>query len=339
MKKYYLSLIITVLMASFIYSLKAEAVTNCPTPTSIIKMATLAPDGSSFHKGLTDWKNAIKTATGGCVEIQIIGGGAAGEEPDYVRKMRTGQVQAAALTGAGLGMIQPEIRVLELPFLFRNTSQIDLVYSKMKPYFEKKLDEKGFVLLGWAEIGWVKVFSNKPIAKKSDIQGLKLWLYQGDPVGAAMFEVMKVVPVPAPVTDVLTALQTGNIDGCYNTPLGAIAMQWHTKAKYMTDINLVNGSGGIVISKDAFSKLSAEHQAILKQVTTTEAQKLVSRTRVENEQSIQAIQSAGIQIVQPDPASLEEFKALGKEVHVKLAGQLFPQSLLDQINQMIAQAP
>lgn len=297
----------------------------------VLKIGTLAPEGTSLHKGLVAVKNAIKEKTNGAVDVTIYAGGTAGDEKDMVRKGRIGQLHGFALTGVGMGMIEPEVRVLELPFLFSNQAQIDKTYAAMKPYFEKKFLEKGFVLLGWAEVGFVQIFSNKPITKKADLSGMKMWMWEGDPLAQAMYEAMKVVPVPLAITDVLTSLQTGLVDGAYAPPLGAIAFQWHTKAKYMTKVDLVNGTGGLLIAKKAWDSLGGANQAIVKNVIAEEAKKLTDRARLENSQSIEAIKAAGIQVVELTPEARTELETISKDVQSKLVGKLYPQSLLDKV--------
>jgi TRAP-type transport system periplasmic protein len=295
-----------------------------------LKLATLAPQGTTLYKGLVAAADDIKAKTGGKVTVKIFAGGVQGDEKDVVRKIRYGQLDGAALTGVGLGLIDPQIRVLELPFLFKNTQEVDKVYGAMKGYFKDAFNKKGFVLLGWAEVGFVKIFSNKPIRKRKDLKGMKMWTWEGDPLAKAMYEAMDVTPVPLAITDVLTSLQTNLIDGAYAPELGAIAFQWHTKAKYMTDVNLVNGTGGIVLSSKSWAKLGGQKK-IVQQVIDVHSKKLVSQTRADNLESKQAIQGAGIQIVALEDAALTELQGIGKEVRAKLTGKLYSQTLLDKV--------
>ncbi|EKD42731.1 MAG: hypothetical protein ACD_73C00040G0005 [uncultured bacterium] len=337
MKHFILSTLMAVMTTLGVGFTSVAQAAPCATPTTTLKIATLAPDGTSLFKGLQAVKNGIKAKTEGCVDVQLYAGGSAGDEKDVVRKMRIGQLSGAALTGVGLGMIEPEIRVLELPFLFKqaqgptNYTQIDNVYGQMKPYFEQKFDEKGFKLLGWAEVGYVQIFTrDKPIKTRADMGGMKMWMWEGDPLAQAMYEALKVVPVPLAVTDVLTSLQTGLIDGCYAPPLGALAFQWHTKSKFVTKVDLVNGTGGLILAKAAWDSLGAQ-QAAVKEVIASEAQKLTAQSRTDNAQSMQVLATAGLQIVELDPAAKTELQGISTEVAQKLVGKLYPQALLDKI--------
>ncbi len=325
----YLKVVLATVLATLTYS-QAQAA-PCTAPTNTIKLATLAPEGTGLYKGLLAVKEQLKAKTQGCVDVQIYAGGTAGDEKDVVRKMRIGQLHGAALTGVGLGMIEPEIRVLELPFLFSSQAKIDSTYAQMKSYFEQKFDSKGFKLLGWAEVGFVQIFTrDKPIKTKADLTGIKMWMWEGDPLAQAMYESLNVVPVPLAVTDVLTSLQTGLIDGCYAPPLAAIAFQWHTKAKYVTKVDLVNGTGGLILSKAGWDALGS-YQSAVKEVIASEAQKLTTQSRSDNSQSMQVLQSTGLQIVELTPESKAELQAISVEVQNKLVGKLYPQTLLDKV--------
>lgn len=296
-----------------------------------LKFATLAPQGTSLYKALQQAGEEIKTKTGGRVTFTIFGGGTAGDEKDFVRKMNFGELQGAALTGVGLGIINPEVRVLELPFLFKDQASVDRTYAALKPYFADSFLKKGFVMLGWAEVGFVNIFSNKPIKKQADLKGVKMWMWAGDPLAEEMYKALGVTPVPLAITDVLTSLQTGMIDGAYAPPLGAIAFQWQTKTKFVTDINLVNGTGALVISKKEWDKISAADQAAVKAVLDAKSVQLTASSRKENAESKSALQAAGLQVIVPAQADVDELRKLGEQVQKNLVGKLYSQQLLDKV--------
>lgn len=296
-----------------------------------LKIATIAPQGTSLYNGLNRTAKEIQTATSGRVTVKIFAGGVQGDEKDVVRKMRYGQLDGAALTGVGLGLIDPQVRVLELPFLFRNEVDVDRVYSQMEGFFSGAYKQKGFELMGWADVGFVKIFSNKPIRSRKDLVGMKMWMWEGDPLAEEMYKEMGVTPVPLAITDVLTSLQTNLIDAAYAPELGAIAFQWHTKTKYMTDLNLVNGTGGILFTQKSWSQVSGADQAKIREIFKNQTKQLVAQTRADNQASKVAVQSAGVQIVTPEPTAVEELQGIGKTVRNNLVGRLYDQQLLDKV--------
>jgi TRAP-type transport system periplasmic protein len=295
-----------------------------------IKIAILAPEGSTWHKIMTAWDKELSEKTQGRVKLKIYPGGSMGDEQDIVRKMRIGQVHAAGFTGLGLGIINPAVRVLELPMLVSDYQEADAVAKKIQPKLESGFDQKGFVLLGWTETGFVNIFSNKPITSLADMNGTKMWAWEGDPLVAEMYKVFKIVPIPLPITDVLTSLQTRMIDSVYAPPLGAIVLQWFTATKYMSDLKLADSTGGILITKQALSTFSPADQQILKDTAKKYSAEIVKQTRAENEKSYTAIEKAGIKKTTISPSEVEKIRSTSKEVWKNLVGKLYSQELLDE---------
>ncbi len=302
-----------------------------------IKLSVLAPEGSSWVKVMEQMNQELMTQSGGRLALKIYAGGVSGDEKDVLRKMRIGQVHAAAFTGVGLGQIVPSVRILELPMLFRNYQEVDYVKAKLQPDFDKQFDANGFVLLGWAEAGFVNIFSNKPIANTNDMKGVKMWAWEGDPLVKTMYETLGIVPIPLSLPDVLTSLQTNLIDGVYGPPIGVIALQWFTKVKYITDLNLANSTGALLITKAQFAKLPADLQNLLKSTAQKYSQQLVTKIRAENAQAVTTLKQNGIQTITVDPKAKEEIIRLSEAVYPKLAGNLYPAALLQRVKTLIAE--
>lgn len=302
-----------------------------------IKISVLAPEGSTWVKVMEQMNQEIQKNSGGKLALKIYAGGVSGDEKDVIRKMRIGQVHAAAFTGVGLGQIVPAVRILELPMLFRSYDEVDFVKAKLQPQFEKEFKAKGFELLGWSEAGFVNIFSNKPIRNKEDMSGVKFWAWEGDPLVKAMYDALGITPIPLSLPDVLTSLQTKLIDGVYGPPLGVIALQWFTKVKNMTDINLANSTGAILITNKAMKRLPPDQQKILRDAAKKYSKILVSKIRSENDQAVDQIRKAGIQIIELDPKAKEEIITVSESVYPKLAGQLYSQALLNQVKTLLAQ--
>lgn len=326
-------------LCSFAFLTGSEAEAKCAKPQKVLRMATLAPEGTSLYKGLIAVKEEIKSKTGGCVDIKIFGGGVMGDEKAVVRKMKVGQLHGAALTGVGLGYILADIRVLELPFLFQSEKQVDYVYSKLKPTFQSKFQAKKFQLLGWAGVGFVQIFSNKPISSKDDLKKLKMWMWEGDPLAKAMYDAMGVVPVAVPITDVLTSLQTGLLDAAYAPELGAIALQWHTKTKYITKIDLVYGTGALLLTNKAWQGLSASQKSTVKAVIDAQAKKMTQKSRSDNKESLAVLKQSGLKLIELKPEAEKELREISQKVQKDLTGKLYSKQLLDQVLKHVQAAP
>lgn len=302
-----------------------------------IKLSVLAPEGSTWVKVMEQMNQEIQVQSDGKLALKIYAGGVSGDERDVLRKMRIGQVHAAAFTGVGLGQIVPSVRILELPMLFRSYEEVDFVKGKLQPQFKKLFSAKGFELLGWAEAGFVNIFSNKPIKNKEDMAGVKFWAWEGDPLVKAMYKALGITPIPLSLPDVLTSLQTKLIDGVYGPPLGIIALQWFTKVKNMTNIDLANSTGALIITKKAMNKLPPDQQKILRDAAKKYSDILVAKIRVENKQAVDQISKAGIQVIDLDDKAKEEIISVSESVYPKLAGKLYSPALLSQVKTLLAQ--
>jgi TRAP-type transport system periplasmic protein len=309
----------------------AQAITCTAAAPCEVKFAFLAPEGSAWHNVLKEFDNSIRTKSGGRIKLKIYAGGVAGDEEDVIRKLRIGQMHAAGFTGLGLGKIVPSVRVKELPFLLENYDQVDKVNAALTPKFEQMFDQKGFVYLGNAEAGFVYIMSNKPIRNLADAKGQKFWMWAGDPLAEALFDQFGLAKTPLALPDVLTSLQTGLINAVYAPPLGAVALQWFTRTKYMTNVKFTNSTGGMVVTKQYFTSLPADLQNILKTEAAKSNAKLIKITRIDNQKSIEAMKRAGIQLVEVNPAEKEKFVTQARQVWQNLVGKLYSQDLLNQV--------
>ncbi len=279
---------------------------------------------------MTAWNEELSQKTSGRVSIKIYAGGVLGDEKDVIRKMNIGQVHAAGFTGLGLGIINPEVRVLELPTLVSNYAEADALARALQPKLKSGFEKKGFILLGWAETGFVHIFSNSPIASRSDMDGKKMWAWEGDPLVEAMYREFKIVPIPLPLTDVRTSLQTNLIDAVYAPPLGAIALQWFTQTKYITDLRLSDSTGGILITKKAMQMISPKDQEILKATAEKYSKQLVEKTRSENEKSYQTLLDSGLTQVKVSDEERERITSTSRKVWDALVGKLYSRELLNE---------
>jgi TRAP-type C4-dicarboxylate transport system substrate-binding protein len=298
----------------------------------IIKFATVAPEGSTWITVMNEFNQAVQEATNGEVKFRIYAGMVQGDEKDVLRKIRINQLQSGGFTGVALGTILPEIRILDSPFLFKNHAEVDYIYSKFEPRFAQNFEKAGFILLGRAEVGFVYVFTNEPVKNVEEFRGIKMWMWEGDPLAEATFKAFNINPIPLSLTDVLTSLQTGMIDGVYTSPLACIATQWYTKTKYMIDVPLTNSYGAVLVSKRIFNKLTPEQQKILKEKGHEYFEKLTMMSREDNKKSIEAMLKAGIQKIEvTDQAELNNFYEVGRKTRQELVGKLYDQQLLDEI--------
>jgi TRAP-type C4-dicarboxylate transport system substrate-binding protein len=264
-----------------------------------LKFATLIPTGTSWTKLLDDWIKEVETQSKGRIKFKMYPGGVMGDEPDVIRKMRKGQLHGGLFTGYGIGRIYSPARVLEMPFLFKNTDESDYVRDKLMPEIEIGFRKNGFELLGWPEVGFIYFFSKHRVDSLEDVKKRRIWLWQGDPLGEAFFKASEVAPVPLSIIDVYTQLSAkhGSIDTVYSSPFGAIALQWHSKLKYGTKIPLTNAIGGLIITDKYFNSLPDDLKSLLKTTGKRVGKEIRTQARAENERSIQILKDSGMEFL------------------------------------------
>ena len=301
----------------------------------VIKLATLAPEGSSWIETFNSINAEIQQKTNKQVRFKFYAGGVLGDEKDMLRKMHIGQIHGAALTSAGLSAIFSEMDVFQIPFLFESHNEVDFVLEEMDAFFRNGFDKKNYILLGWSEAGFVRLMSTKPVATLDDLRRVKVWTWEDSPMTRIIFEEARVSAIPLSVPDVLVGLQTGLVDVVYAPPSGAISLQWFTKTKFITDVNLIYLIGGVVIKKNVFRKLSPAHQQILMEVWQRQMAQLKQQIRKENQEAIQVMVKQGIKIIKPSAAQIAEFKQVSAKAMQRVEGQTFSKKIRDEISTKI----
>jgi TRAP-type C4-dicarboxylate transport system substrate-binding protein len=283
----------------------------------VIKLATLAPDGSAWMQVVRAAADEAQQKTGNAVQFKIYPGGVMGDERDMVRKMHIGQIHAAMLSSASLASLYPEADVLQIPFLFNSYSEADFVVGKMGEGFKKGLEKNGYVALGWSEAGFTYLMSTVPVDTLEKLRKAKVWIWSDSPMAKAIFEEAGVIGVPLSIADVLVGLQTGLVEVVYAPPSVAIALQWFTRVKYLTDLPLNYMLGGLVVKKEAFDKINPEHQAVVREIFERHMQRLKEVIRAENQEALNVMQKQDVKITVPGKAQIAEFKAISEKAMQK----------------------
>jgi TRAP-type C4-dicarboxylate transport system substrate-binding protein len=288
-----------------------------------IRIATLAPSGSPWMDILERAAAEIAGATDQRVTIKYYTGGQQGDESDFIRKIKLGQLDGAAMTTVGLSQIDSSIRVLELPMLFKTQEEIDYVATKMWPYFQKKFEKKGFRLAERGELGWIYFFSKNKVASLADLRKQKLPTLGDDPLGSTIVDKLKLNGIPLGIPEIDAALTSGRINACFSSPVGAIALQWYTKVKYMGSTPMVYAIGATVMSLDAVKKVSAEDRKIIETIAKRSQKKARITIRKANEEARKTLLRKGITVVETPQSMIDELMVIGAEVQSELVGKVF----------------
>jgi TRAP-type C4-dicarboxylate transport system substrate-binding protein len=296
------------------------------------KIATLAPDGTPWMKAMREGAEEVKKNTDGRVKIRFYPGGVMGNDKSMLRKIRVGQLHGCTLTGGGLTSIYPDSQLYSLPFMFRSFEEVDYVRERMDPIFLRGVEQKGFISFGLSEGGFAYFMSQSPVSSIDDLKQQKVWAPEGDEISRRTFAALGVSPIPLPITDVLTGLQTGLINTVETSPVGAIALQWHTKIKYLADTPLAYLYATLVVKKSAFNRLSKADQEIMRSAMTKAFRKINEQNRIDNAGARKALQEQGITFITPTAEDLTNWRGMMHRETDEMGEQgLFSRKLLKQL--------
>jgi TRAP-type C4-dicarboxylate transport system substrate-binding protein len=223
-----------------------------------------------------------------------------------------------------------EIDVLQIPFLLNSYPEADFLVQRMEAGFKNGLEINGYVALGWSEAGFVYLMSTVPVGSLEQLRKAKVWIWSDSPMAKAIFSEAGVSGVPLSITDVLVGLQTGLVEVVYAPPSVAIALQWFTRIKHVTEAPLNYMIGGLVVKKDVFEKISPQHQAVVKEVFERHMTRLKQLIRSENQEALDVMRTQGVKFIAPGKATLDEFKTISEKAMQQDDGHKFSANAKEQ---------
>ena len=300
------------------------------------KIATLSPQGSAWMQKMQAGADEIHRKTNKRVRFKFFGGGIMGNDDAVLRKIRIGQLHGGAVTAGSLSHLYGDSIIYGLPMKFKSLQEIDRVRKKMDPMLMAGFEKSGFVTFGLAEGGFAYLMSNKPIRTTSDLRTHKVWIPGNDLITAEVLKRIGVNPIPLPIADVLTSLQTGLVDTVPAPPIAAIILQWHTRVKYLTEIPLSYTYALLAVDRKVFAKLMPADQQIVRDVMGQVFKDIDHQNRSDHVAAMKVMQKTGIQFVQPTAEAAAEWRAAGMEVTQKLleTGRISRQAL-EQLNSLL----
>jgi TRAP-type C4-dicarboxylate transport system substrate-binding protein len=297
-----------------------------------LRIGTLAPKNSLYHRQLMEVGEAWRTAQGDGAKYVIYPDGSQGGETDMARRMRIGQLQGALLSVVGLREIEPSIAALQsMPLLFRSWEEVDYVREKMRPGMEKKFLDKGFVVLAWGDAGWVRFFSKEAAVRPDDYKKMKFFAWAGESEQQEIMKSLGYTPVPLETSDILPSIQTGMINAVPATPYFALASQIYNTAPHMLDINWAPIVGALVVTKKSWDEMSPAAQEALRAAGLKAGTQMRTKARQEVDEAVEAMKKRGLQVHTPTPEQMKEWTELADKLYPRIRGKMVPAETFDEV--------
>ena len=297
-----------------------------------LRIGTLAPKNSLYHRQLLEVGEAWRTAQGSNAKYVVYPDGSQGGETELARRMRIGQLQGALLSVVGLHEIEPSISALQaMPLLFKSWDEVDYVREKMRPAMEKKFLDKGFVVLAWGDAGWVRFFSKDQALRPEDYKKMKFFAWGGEADQQEIMKSLGYTPVPLETSDILPSIQTGMINVVPSTPYFALASQVYTMAPHMLEINWAPIVGALVITKKAWDDMPPATQDAVRVAGDKAGAQIRTKARQEVEEAVEAMKKRGLHVNRPNAEQMREWQELADKLYPRIRGTLVPAETFDEV--------
>ena len=299
-----------------------------------IKLATLAPQGSTWHVLLKEMAERSKDLSGGAVKFKVYAGGTQGGEGDMVRKMAVGQLQAASLSNVGLHDIAPESMIFSAPGMM-DPQLVSTLLPKLAARMERSLEAKGYVVLQWAQVGSIYVFCTKPYRTPEEAADAKFFAWDGDPGSVEAFQAIGLKPVVLSATDIIPSLQTGMITCITQAPAYVLATRIHEKASAMVDFPWAYLVGATVVRKDVWEKVAPELRPKILALARELGARVDQEVKKVNQDAIEAMKGQGLVLVKVDPAP---WQRAAERAWPVARGKVVPADFFDEVLKLRAEA-
>lgn len=287
-------------------------------------------------KILNAWNETLQAETGGRLKLRFYPGGSQGDERDFVRKMRVGQLDGGVVTMTGMSMLVRPMVILVLPGFLDTYEELDRVRLKMAAQFEQMFEEEGFMLIAWGDAGKTRLFSKNEIKRPSDIKSMRPWLWKDDLIFIEFYDVIGASAVRLGVPEVYPGLQTNMVDVVTSSALTAVALQWHTRVKYMTGHNSAIIAGGAVLRKDKVDALPPDLKEVFLRTAKRVEVVINKAIRRDDEKAYDVVLKKGI-IATDTSEHKAEWDDAAMRVRDRMTGRVFSKSLLEAIQAAAAE--
>ncbi len=301
-----------------------------------IRLGTLAPRGTSYHKSLLQMGEKWRQVSGGKVRLTIFPDGTQGGESDMVGLMQTGNLDAGMLTAVGLSDIEPDVNALQnMPMSFRTLDEVDYVGAKLRPQLEQRMLAKGYIVLFWSDSGWVRFFTKTPILHPDDLRKLKLFSWAGAVNQYDLWKASGFNPVALETAGIPQGLMSDTINAIAMPPFFALAGQLNEQTPYMLELNWGPLVGAAVVRKKSWDRIPEALRQPLLEIAAETGKQIKANGRAENESAVKAMVKRGLKVEKVTPAVEEEWRAVVATVQDKIRGKIVPADVFDEAQRLL----
>jgi TRAP-type C4-dicarboxylate transport system substrate-binding protein len=305
-------------------------------PKYFFKIASEAPDGSSWVIAMKRINKILMNKTRGEVGIRVYPGSIMGDQSSVIKKMQLKQLSGATFSGNGLSQIYKDFNVMGFPMMVQTYDEYDYLIEKISPYFEGVYRKRGYEMVAWTEVGFIYCYSQTKVNSLAALKQAKPFLMEGDIVTRELFREADVKYTQLQIADVITSLQTGMVDTVFSSPYALIALQWFTKVKYHADLPIAYMTGAILLDRDLFASMPKEYQKLVRETFKSEFDKMKAQGRLDNEKASQSLKKAGIISLDVSGVEKDRFYDLRDSVKTRLTKEEYSRDLLKKIEGIIA---
>lgn len=321
MKRRFGPLAALILIVSILHASAAESV--------LVKFANLGPDGSYFHQSLKEMGAEWTAGTQGRVTMRLFAGGVAGDEIDVVRKMRIGQLGGATISIIGLAKIDEAYGIFSMPMFFGSHDELRYVLSKLEPTFKQRLEDRGFIFLGWGYGGEVRFFTKTPVRTVEQMKSVKMFASAGDDKWVTWWKSAGFRPVALATTDILTGLETDMINAYPTTPLAALSLQWFRKTPYMLDLGVAPLIGATILTKKEWGRLSEADRAVVAAAAKKAQEKFLVEVPRQDADAVTEMRKRGLIVTPVDGDAASEWRRAGETFAASMRGSMVSADIFD----------
>ncbi|MDJ0839230.1 MAG: TRAP transporter substrate-binding protein DctP [Acidobacteriota bacterium] len=301
---------------------------------TVIRMGTLAPKGSAWHKILMQMSQDVRKQTDGQVMIRLYPGGVVGDESEMIRKMRIGQLQAAAISNGGLGEIEPAAYAVSVPMMFNDYEEWDYVRQRVNDELGEALLKKKFVVLAWSDVGWLYFFSKNKMETPDQMKKSKMASSASESVMGDIFKWAGFNPVPITTVDLISGMQTGLVNSCFLPIMIAEGTQLYRYAPNMINLPWAPLQGAVVLSRKAWDKIPEQHHPTIRRIADEAGKKLREAARAQEVSSLEAMKKRGLNVTGISGDVVESWRRVTESAWPRIRSNLVPADMFDRVRKL-----